>query len=438
MELTFIGVIFVPLAIILLFLDIKYLFIATFISSTFTATGVVKLTSLEESIAAFYLFGGMFILKTLHLIIRKKYKFKIKTIANSLGFFVLVCGISIIYPLFFSKGVLVHRPSGIQESLFFSLQNITQFMYLLFAYLIYICTVTYYKNSKVDEERTINLFRIAMIIVIGLGIIQMIIPNEIFDMVFRDNYGMIYSNYRMSSVNNEASFFALFITPMMGFFLINYIFKREIIDLIIVIVTLILIKFHGSSSFILGSLTIVGCFFIYGVINYKQVLAKFRNRNKKKDWIIYISMGICIVSTLLLKDYLIMFIGKLLGTGESGSIRTKMFMENIKIFYKFFITGVGFGSVRSTDLLSTWLVSIGLLGVIPYINYNIKILKKLYFKVERTTSFKYIVLIIVTNIIMFVSVSEPFYGYIWIWYGTVAYLISKKNNNSEKACISNV
>lgn len=438
MELTFIGVIFVPLAIILLFLDIKYLFIATFISSTFTATGVIKFTFLEESMAAFYLFGGMLILKTVYLIIRRKYKFEMKTMANSLGFFVLVCGISIIYPLFFSKGVLVHKPSGVRESLFFSLQNITQFMYLLFAYLIYICTVTYYKNSKIDEVKIINLFRIAIITVISLGIIQIIIPNEIFDMVFRDNYGMIYSNYRMSSVNNEASFFALFITPMMGFFLINYIFKREIIDLIIVIVTLILIKFHGSSSFILGSLTIIGCFFVYGIINYKQVLVKIRNRNKKRDWITYISIGICIIAGLLLKDYLLMFIGKLSGSGESGSIRTKMFIENIKIFYRFSITGVGFGSVRSTDLLSTWLVSVGLLGIIPYIYYNIKTLKKLYFKVEKTTSFKYIVLIIVTNIIMFISVPEPFYGYIWMWYGTVAYLIFKKENSSKKILISKV
>lgn len=438
MELTYIGAIFVPLAIILLFLDIKYLFIATFISSTFTATGVVKLTSLEESIAAFYLFGGMLILKNLYLIAKKKYKLEMKTVANSLGFFVLVCGISIVYPLFFSKGVLVHRPSGIHESLFFSLQNITQFMYLLFAYLIYICTVTYYKNSNVNEEKIINLFRVTAIIVIALGIIQMIIPNEIFDMVFRDNYGMIYSNYRMSSVNNEASFFALFITPMMGFFLINYIFKRKVIDLIIVIVTLILIKFHGSSSFILGSLTIIGCFFVYGIISYKQVLAKFKSRNKKKDWIIYVSMGMCIVAIFFLKGYLIMFMGKLSGVGESGSIRTRMFLENIKIFYRFAITGVGFGSVRSTDLLSTWLVSIGLLGIIPYIYYNTKMLKKLYFEVRNSTSFKYIVLIIVTNIVMFVSVPEPFYGYIWMWYGTVAYLISKKSNNSKEALISKI
>lgn len=436
MELTFIGVIFVPLAIILLFLDIKYLFIATFISSTFTATGVIKLVFLEEVIAAFYLFGGMLIIKILYLIIRKKYKLEMKTVANSLGFFVLVCGISIIYPLFFSKGVLVHRPSGIHENLFFSLQNITQFMYLLFAYLIYICTVTYYENSKVDEERIINLFRIAMIIVISLGIIQMIIPNEIFNMLFRDNYGMLYSNYRMSSVNNEASFFALFITPMMGFFLINYIFKRKIIDLIIVIVTLVLVKFHGSSSFILGSLTIIGCFLIYGIINYKKVLAKFKSRNRKRDWIIYIAIGTCVIAIFLLKNYLTMFLGKISGSGESGSIRTRMFIENIKIFYKFFITGVGFGSVRSTDLLSTWLVSVGLSGIIPYIYYNIKVLKKLYFDVERTVSFKYIVLIIVTNTIMFISVPEPFYGYIWIWYGTVAYLVSKKNSGLKKSSIS--
>ena len=169
----------------------------------------------------------------------------------------LICTISIFYPLAFSSGVVVTKPSGIREELFFSAQHITQLMYLLFAYFVYIASRVYLHNEKIDLKYVTKVFRITMIVVLVMGILQYLLPSDIFDNLLRNNYGTIYGKYRITSVNNEASFLALFITPMIGYFVFNYIKYRELIDLTIVLFTLVTIKFHSSSSFILGCIIIV-------------------------------------------------------------------------------------------------------------------------------------------------------------------------------------
>ena len=292
-----------------------------------------------------------------------------------------------------------------------------------------IASRVYLHNEKIDLKYVTKVFRITMIVVLVMGILQYLLPSDIFDNLLRNNYGTIYGKYRITSVNNEASFLALFITPMIGYFVFNYIKYRELIDLTIVLFTLVTIKFHSSSSFILGCIIIVLAVVFYFRKELVDNIKKCKSV-KLKNKILVIILAILGAGFILFifKNPAIIFVQKIFGQGESGGIRKLMFEQSIQVFKSFFITGVGFGSMRSGDLFSSWLAQIGLIGMSVYLVYISSRVYRLYIKGFNENTLKYALLILITNIIMCISVPEPFFGYIWVWYAVVDYILDDNLN----------
>ena len=77
--------------------------------------------------------------------------------------------------------------------------------------------------------------------------------------------------------------------------------------------------------------------------------------------------------------------------------------------------GIGYGVARSKDLLSTWLVNIGYIGVISFI---LGLIESTFNKRNKEKRFIGIVLIVVF-IVEFISVPEPYFLYLWCLWGVL-------------------
>ena len=72
MSITVAGIISIIVAIIFSIVNTNILWLLVFMSSTFTATCALDLYHSQNAIPIFYVIGGIFILKILYMLIRKK------------------------------------------------------------------------------------------------------------------------------------------------------------------------------------------------------------------------------------------------------------------------------------------------------------------------------------------------------------------------------
>lgn len=429
MHITLIGMILIPILIFsFMFLKKEYIFCMMVVFSSFTSTSVININSLGNSIMIYHIIGIMFIIRILiDYIIKYKYVKKIK-INKCLSIFLILTAISLTYPIIISSGVIVLTPDNKYLPLEFSTQNITQYLYLLFGFMVYASTLYFFKNYKFSFENFFKLLKITCLIVLVLGIVQYFVPSQLFDNIFRTdfhhNMQTLEGKTRISSVNIEASILSLFIAPVTVICIINVFKNKSLLDLLIIMCSFAISLLNNSSSFFLGILS----FLIYNLIFLLIKSLRIRVVRFKLSNIIFMFSTVILIGIFLFifRDKIYSSLGNLLyklsGNGVSGKERDYTFTYHIDIFKQYFITGVGFGSIRTKDLLSTWLSELGLLGFTPFIIY---ICSRIILLIKcKSKDADYMIGIILTTIvILLVSVPEPYYLYIWIYFTAADYLI---------------
>ncbi len=437
MYFTFIGIIVLICTIYLTFFTrTRTLFYFTFFVSAFTATSMINFSKSRNSILCYYVVGSFFILKVFYEIIIKRYSLKKLKFTNGILYFVIYATISLVLPIVYSHNTLVFTPDSPYRYVSFSFQNITQYLYLLFSFIIYLCSYIVFINEvKVNMKGIINVTTITVIL---LGFIQFFISHEYFDFLFRTNYYHLVQYLetgltRISSVTNEPSMLALFLTPIFIYYFINIIngFKnRKIIKLDILMLVLILIVgiLNRASSFYLAIVVV----FSIMIVDYWKDIFNYRNfefikknfnkincfikNNKIKSLIIFLFLALVLLVLFKIVGYrfFILFL-KLLGLDDSGSTRMELFSHHMSVFLKNIVTGVGFGTLRSNDLLSMWSAQVGLLGMVPLIYYFIS--RFIYiFKYRNIGNNREVLYLIITSlVILMTSVPEPYYIYTWIY-----------------------
>lgn len=455
MYFTFIGVVVLIITLYLVFFTrTRTLFYFTYIVSAFTSLSMINLPKSRNSILCYYIVGSFFILKVLYEVLIRRYTFKKVRFFNGILYFLIYSTISLILPIIYSSGTLVFTPDSPYDYISFSFQNITQYLYLLFAFIIYLCSYMVFTNEvKVNMKSIIN---ITTSVVLLLGFIQFFVPHEYFDFLFRTNYAHLVQYLetgltRISSVTNEPSMLAMYLTPVFVYYFINIINsfkKRHIIKFDIAMFSLILLTFilNRSSSFYLAVVIImvILLFDFWGdIFNGKNIdmvnkflkekVYVFIKNNKIKSIIIgIVFLGVFAVAFKVVGHrFLILFL-KLLGLDDSGSTRIELFSYHMVVFLKNLITGVGFGTLRSNDLLSMWSAQVGLLGMIPLIYYFVSRIRYIYKNREIGDNRAVFYLIVTTIIILITSVPEPYYIYTWIYIaiGESIYMDSKISNKA--------
>jgi hypothetical protein len=431
MEITILGYLLIPIGIFLLFFKKDYLLFLVVFFSGFTGSSVINFSSITFSLQPSYYFGILYLLK--HLI---DIFFNTKSIVkpNKILFvFLWFCLLSLIAPLFI-KEVVVLTPDNKYESVDLKLQNITQFAYLLYCFIIYWMVKDYLKSDFTKIKQITKVFMSSAIIITILGIYQEIafVNNLPFDEIFRSSLHaniQPYENFiRVSSVAGEPSMYALFLVPIFALTLLidKHTFYFKNVLLILLIISGIL---STSTSFLFGITFFIIIFLVDKLMkfNYKKtdlrIIKNFMFLSLVFGGITYIAFTVNEKIKLLLTDDVIK---KITGENVSGMERTQTMLYHLSISLEYPFLGVGFGSARSKELFSTLLVNIGYFGTLVLVIYIIYICSKLL-QIQhgemKLLARGYLYYILTLFFILFVSVPEMYFLYIWIMLGVSESLI---------------
>lgn len=421
MSITYIGFLLIPLAIFCgIKCDLKQLLFITFIFSTFTTTSILNLDVIGFSLTVGHFFGMVLLVKTALYLIQRKIDYQVK-FNFSIIFFMIYAAISLVYPLLFSKGVEVLTPDDNYMPITFKFQMITQYAYLVFGFLMLVVTVLIINRYSLEKEDMLKVSRAILIIFIGLMILQYIIPVNLYNSIFRaahmSNDQTMNGVIRLSGPTIEASILSFTCLPFIIPLILNLTKKTYKLDVILCLVTAGLIATTKSSTFIVSIAFISLITLIYwGPKLYEQ----FNIRQNKG--LLFISIGcllaIFLVGAILFKDIFLILVDKLMAKNTSGSLRTRALSHHLKVFMHYPLTGVGFGTIRSYDLFTTWLASLGLVGFGSFIFYIFTLFKKLLWNKD---CWIYLTMVALFLINMLISIPEPYYLYFWMCLGLLQY-----------------
>lgn len=451
---TIMGLILIPLSICLIYKisSINSLLIGYFLS-IFTTLSVVNIDKLSFSLTIGHFWMIILGIKVGYNLLTHKFILRIRH-NKYLYVFMIFSFVSIFFPILIKEEINVISPSGIETILQFSFHNISQYMYLFFDFYVFIISGVILLNDKLTFKKLDRVLVCSLCIIIILCFVQIITPIEVYDTFFRNDFNhathfLTSKNtiLRMSGPFIENSMLALYMTPIFCYLVITYIEKQNKVRAIIILVTLFIGLFSKSSTFIVGLFAFIIMITYIAIYSYykkrdfydfyfNNFISKIiRNlniirKNRKLTIIISILSIICgIFIVFFISMNLNSLIGKLMGQGESGHLRTANLIRHLGIFIKYPIAGVGFGSVRSGDLLSTWLAQLGIIGVVLFIIFIYSSIKKLKI-FNRTFDLGLFFIICITLILQFVSVPEPYFLFTWIYYSlafNLDTLVGEKN-----------
>lgn len=441
MQIEILGYFVIPLGIILAFFNNKYLMYATLLLIGFTGSSIVNIGDL--SIQPGYYLGTIFIIKQVIDIIKNKRKLEINKL---MLIFIILCVCSIIMPKIVEwMNIQVINQDGELTNATFTSHNITQLMYLIYCFIFYIAMTDYLKQNTEEMKNAINYLIIGVVVVAVLGIYQELayIFNLPFDIIFRSNVNGNVQPYgsfvRIYSTTIEPSMLAYYLVAMLA--LIISIPEENIKHKYLIIALILLVGFGSTSSTFLLGLVTTAIILIFNVITEKNKANKERNKNILKRSLIVLLIGfICLAVIYIINSDIVtnIFTGliqKITRSNLSGQERSSAFINHLIIGLQFPILGIGFGTVRSKDLLSTWICNIGILGTGIFIYYLIDLIKKLR-KNKSNIAYGVANFIIVVFICAFVSVPEPYNLFIWFMLAMGESLASSMKDKEENENIN--
>lgn len=276
-------------------------------------------------------------------------------------------------------------------------------MYLWYAFIFMLCLMNQIDCDKISIENVKRYYLIGIEMVCAVTIYQIVcfkigLP---FDELFRQNPHGNIQGTRIYGPCIEASMLAYYLLTALPL----CIRSKKARSLLLLGIVILLGIYSFSSTFLLG----------FGVWIMVELFILIRQNKMKLPIrttriIIAGSIVVALVASIY-SNYLLYSIEKLIKTltsqNISGSERTKSFFLLMSAFRAAPLTGVGFGTCRGNDLLSTWFAEIGIIGMVLLGTYLVWVISQKS-KVENKVA------VILVWVSMFVSVCEPYNLFIWI------------------------
>lgn len=370
-----------------------------------TGASIVNLGDLPIQ-PSFYFFIIYFLLS---------FRFTVKKVGIPilLSVFMIYCGITLIFPLLLqNNNIEIMKQNGEYGYLKFSISNISQYAYLILDFL-FLRVLLKNKNNETINNNIIKWYKFGFYSVIAICIYQ-ILAFELdlpFDVLFRQSpHGNVQGN-RIYGPTIEASMLCYYLVPSIFFMIL---LKPTKYEWIAVVLGMLLGLYSFSSTFLMGIIfMLIACIVLAFVNN-----TKFTFLSKKRRTVSLVAIGagaIAAVAVVFLGfgymlDFAENLLDKLNGKNISGSERIETFetMSNIGLHYP---TGVGFGSSRSKDLLSTWLCNIGVLGLALFIAFVISYIVRGYKYKRLAMTIPFVIIVL----LMLISVPEPYNFFVWFF-----------------------
>ena len=427
MEFTIIGIVAVLVVFFAIFKQKKdiLLYAAVFFTG-FTGSSVINISgvSIQPSYFFFILYFIVIVYQGLTSTKKKRVEFpKMFTI------FLVYCALTLICTVIVQNNeIIILSQKDKYENLTFSLSNIIHVGYMLLCYLFYVVLINRRERIKL-RENLFKAYRYGVIAVIIICLYQLLAFqwNLPFDIIFRQGVHGNVQGRRIYGPCIEASFLSYYLAPSLFLLLLNIDkHKRDFIWI--------------ALGIIIGVLCYSSTFFVGLVLSVICLIVRFAMHAKDRRTVNYFIGLMTITATIIIAivfrwddvDKVITeFVDKIGAKNVSGSIRTEAFqrMSIIGFQYPF---GVGFGSSRSKDLLSTWMCNIGIVGVLIFTAMLISYMNKCLKKNRFFECLPFIICMILAGI----SVPEPYNLFIWLlmffgMYGTEGKKIAKSRDGID-------
>ncbi len=385
------GYICIAIALASLICRNKYLLLyaAVFLSG-FTGSSVVTINgdiSIQPSYILFFIYA-LFSVKDI---------FKAKFDPVYLIFLVYCIIGSFLPALLSNNDIVVMLQNGKYGAVSYSTSNLIHVLYLSFTFVFFAYLTAIKKDkikSRIFKAYKYGLFAFILVVVYQIFAFEFDLP---FDEIFRQNVDGNIQGTRLYGPCGEASMMAYYLAPSLLFLWIS---KDSVFDLIMFFVGSILGFLSCSSTFFVGY-----CFILAFIV--LRYLFDPKTRSKSSMAIAAVAVIVVILvaafddSDIVATAYNSL-VDKLNEKNFSGMERADSFrnMFMIGVNYPF---GVGFGTSRSKDLLSTWSCNIGIIGLLIFATMILRFYKK-----ALKYNNPYIYIYILTVILMMIAVPEPY------------------------------
>jgi hypothetical protein len=336
-----------------------------------------------------------------------------------------------LYELKLDEGLVLINKGGYMDY-FYRSSHLTQTLYLLVSFIIYLF-IKYYADESIITYiywalRLLCLYAIYEFVyykVTGAS------GDFLMNRKFGDTDGSLFQTtniagmalMRMKGYTGEPSMFTFTILP---FWIMTYGLKRKL-DGAILLICLVL-SFSTTAYF-----SIIVFF-----------TAWFLHKKRYKE-ILYVLIGILILLAVMQLDslkhifdsvYDFVFGSKLSGESSSSQDREGKLDYHFKYWTNLYfpqqLFGIGFGYIRSTDFVTTILVNNGLFGLIVF---TLFVFRHLFIPIyNKDWSFCYTTGLFILYFIMMATVPEFSYPSLWIYLGlgyVLHYTSQKKLKNDE-------
>lgn len=363
---------------LLVFSNPRFLYYLFVFSIPFSASAVFNVSSITYGLQIPYFFAIVWMIsRSLPFVLGKPLVINKKSLLVLLPviLIVMVAFTSLIMPMVLPNGILVHAPEDWSYGLSplgLNRTHFTQFAYLLFVVLVTIFTAMEIKDTD-TLKKSIRIFVAGAIFSCFWGIFQLAtyklgVSYPAF--LFNNSIGLphvVGFSKRVNSVATEPSIFAYYLASVFPLVLVSFLKKNPIFNqgldfaILMLLLVVMLLTISTTAFLVLGATLILAVLYSLRSMSAKSLFKLFAG-----------SIFVLVLAFLLLKMGLLdLEIIKLntinkLQTG-SGQERYFGFSQSIKLFWKEPVLGVGWGSNRSFDLLSTLLSSTGILGLLSFL-----------------------------------------------------------------------
>ncbi|MCC8051729.1 MAG: O-antigen ligase family protein [Clostridiales bacterium] len=438
MEITIIGWITVPLILGMFFMSYEHCLLTFIVFSSFTTVTAINIGN--NSINVYYFMLCVCLLRTLIKLTNKNGIIELKRF-NLISFFVIYATLSLmVTPFVQNKGVIIHTIEGVWDYVKVGLNQYTQLIYLIAAYACYVMLYMAIIKEWISYSKIEKALDYSYLIVLILGLLQLVIPIELVNITYRyhSNASYTIAGARISSTFLEPSMLSLFVLPLFIRHVNIFLKDFNLFSLLCICMNIAIVVQNSSSSFYVGLIiALIVTLFIF----FCNLKSRFKI-NRKRFFIILLLIAILLIIMFFMNAYIynniILMLNKLFQRGNqdtknsSGAVRMEQIQVNMKAFLKFPITGVGWGECRSTDLFTTLLVNVGLLGTGPLFFYIVKLTISLWKIRDREVGYLIIAILSMFGM-MLVSVPELYYFLFWIYLAMAEskLKIYRRNANNE-------
>lgn len=397
------------LVVVTAFLPIRKAYAVLILCAPLTTIAIIGIEN--NNILIYHLIWLVFTIKFLVVVIQNGHKLNLALVP-----FLLVTALSI--PLAVINGdTMVVNVNSQFAYVKLSFQQITQWLYLLIAISTAIESELLLREGYIDKEYVLKFLDIGMFVVLGLALLQLVVPADVFTTYFRNSVHAGYTHVggRISSTFQEPSMLSLYLLPLVAMHLKRLISSPNVKSVILIALSLYVCVLNNSSAAFLGLIVAV-TFVIF--VEVKAMFTERFSGVKVLCLLFFVLMVLAMLNSGLFSENIDHMIEKVNGGGVSGAERLLWIEHTWNVFLTHPFIGIGWGTTRCAVIVC-WLSELGIVGCL-FIFVPLLVLAARLWKGKGLSHELLAYIVTVLALYVFVS-SEIYYLTLWIVIGLAMY-----------------